>query len=438
MAYPDVSRSYKLYTDASNYAIGGILTQENESGEHVIQYLSHKLTAGQQKWPVIEKEAYAIVYAIRKLRPYLYGAKFTVYTDHKPLKSLFTAEMNNTRIQRWAILINEYGCDIQHTSGKSNARADYLSRAHLRPMPEPQVNVLDSDKQGTFTLTNTGPEETVSLEVPDFKNIVQSQQNYTHLSNIRAALKGDVPCKYSEEYVMEGDTLYHLADPVRLDHEPRMQLAIPAALVETILNNYHDGNGHFGIDKTYQTIRARYFWKNMYKDTVNYVLKCTVCSTRKLKKKRIEMQNMPIPEYPFQTVGIDTCGPYLESFSGNRYIVTIVDHFSGWPEAYPCQDKSAETIAKLLLEEFIPRFSCPSTILSDNGSEYVNSIIACLSKELNIHRMTCSPHHPQGNGKTERFHRVLNDILEKSPDSRSAKLKFVYHPCLIGLKNKGQ
>ena len=217
-------------------------------------------------------------------------------------------------------------------------------------MPEPQVNVLDSDKQGTFTLTNTGPEETVSLEVPDFKNIVQSQQNYTHLSNIRAALKGDVPCKYSEEYVMEGDTLYHLADPVRLDHEPRMQLAIPAALVETILNNYNDGNGHFGIDKTYQTIRARYFWKNMYKDTVNYVLKCTVCSTRKLKKKRIEMQNMPIPEYPFQTVGIDTCGPYLESFSGNRYIVTIVDHFSGWPEAYPCQDKSAETIAKLLFE----------------------------------------------------------------------------------------
>ena len=107
LAYPDVSRSYKLYTDASNYAIGGILTQENESGEHVIQYLSHKLTAGQQKWPVIEKEAYAIVYAIRKLRPYLYGAKFTVYTDHKPLKSLFTAEMNNTRIQRWAILIKD-------------------------------------------------------------------------------------------------------------------------------------------------------------------------------------------------------------------------------------------------------------------------------------------------------------------------------------------
>ena len=114
LAHPDFSKPFKLYTDASLVAVGAVLTQDFEDGKHVIQYLSRQLTVGQQKWPTIEREAYAITHAVNKLRHFLLGHKFVVYTDHKPLLSLFTAEMKNARVQRWAIVLDEYGCQIQY------------------------------------------------------------------------------------------------------------------------------------------------------------------------------------------------------------------------------------------------------------------------------------------------------------------------------------
>ena len=129
MAHPDVNKPYKLYTDACDYAIGGILCQLDEKGvERVIQYISHQLNPIQRRYATIEKEAYALVYALNKLRPYLLGSEFVAYTDHKPLKSLFTKEMNNTKIQRWAVLLAEYGAKIEYRQGKNNIRADMLSR----------------------------------------------------------------------------------------------------------------------------------------------------------------------------------------------------------------------------------------------------------------------------------------------------------------------
>ena len=102
MTAPRTDRPYKLYTDACDYAVGAILVQVDDSGtERFIQYVSHSLSSVQRRWATIEKEAYAVVYAISKLRPHLYGADFTVYTDHKPLSSLFTKEMQNTKIQRY-------------------------------------------------------------------------------------------------------------------------------------------------------------------------------------------------------------------------------------------------------------------------------------------------------------------------------------------------
>ena len=86
---PDPNKPYRLYSDSSDYALGSVLVQTVDGIERVIQYVSKKLTPTQRKWAVIEKEAWAVVYSLKKLRPYLYGADFTILTDHKPLKSFF-------------------------------------------------------------------------------------------------------------------------------------------------------------------------------------------------------------------------------------------------------------------------------------------------------------------------------------------------------------
>ena len=129
MAAPDMNRPYRLYTDACDYAIGGRLVQESDDGvEKVIQYVSHTLSNTQRKWATIEKEAYAVVMCIEKLRAHLFVSQFHVYTDHKPLLSLFTKALDNTKIQRWGIFLAGFGETISYRCGRHNIRADMFNK----------------------------------------------------------------------------------------------------------------------------------------------------------------------------------------------------------------------------------------------------------------------------------------------------------------------
>ena len=221
------------------------MTQEFEEGDdRVIQYISHQLTEGQTKWPCIEREAFAIVYGITKLRHYLLGDRFTVFTDHKPLKSLFSSQMKNTKIQRWAILLNEYGCDIQYRSGKNNVRADMLSRIKINDelTEEPvtiepvtvevnfhiaSVDVIDSDQihqtqpeenEDSKNMTEDRADSNVENAPIDLLNITkqrlkQLQRGEEWISSIIQSIKTGNPDKEAESYVLDGGVLYHLALP---------------------------------------------------------------------------------------------------------------------------------------------------------------------------------------------------------------------------------
>ncbi len=133
--HPDPSKPYILHTDVSDFAVSAILTQEDDTGlDQPMQYVSRTLSSSQRKWATIVKEAYAIIYVLGRLRPYLQSARFVIYTDHKPLKSLFKCEMKNTMVQRWVMQIAEFRCEIRYRPGKNNVCADMLSR--IRPKPE--------------------------------------------------------------------------------------------------------------------------------------------------------------------------------------------------------------------------------------------------------------------------------------------------------------
>ena len=417
LGHPNFGRPYKLYTDASLHAVGAVLTQEFPEGERVIQYLSKQLSPGQQKWPVIEREAYAIIFAVNKLRHFLLGSKFTIFTDHKPLRSPFTAEMKNVRVQRWAIMLAEYGCDVEYKSGKTNVIADMLSR--IPPTKEPEeIAVIDSSHCKSGECEESSEDDSdYPEEVPTNPTLTQAIQKAQYedptVTEIIELLKGENDV---QEYVVQDSLLYHISQPVKNDKHKRMQLVIPPSLQKGVMEEMHCsqyGGGHTGIDKTYDKLRTRYYWDGMYRDVVNFVNHCELCRAKKMRKARVPMQDMPIPEFPFEIVGIDTCGPFPTSVKGNKYIVTIVDHFSSWPEAYAVPDKTAETIASLLIEKFLPQHGCPKVMLSDRGTEFVNHIVGLLLEKLKVSHIKTSPFHPQGNGKTERFHRFMNSVLAK-------------------------
>ena len=141
LAFPNPKHRFVLYTDASAHTIGSVLAQIDDQGtERVVQYASQKLSDTEGRWTAPEKECYAIVRAVQKFRQYLLGTEFTLFTDHKPLSTLFVATAKNTRIQRWAAILSEYDMKIEHRPG-GQMKVDIADR-----IPTPGAKPSDGDE----------------------------------------------------------------------------------------------------------------------------------------------------------------------------------------------------------------------------------------------------------------------------------------------------
>ena len=120
-----------------------------------------------------------------------------------------------------------------------------------------------------------------------------------------------------------------------------------------------------------------------------------------------------IPDRPFDKIAIDLVTDCETSTSGNKHILTIIDHLTGWPEAFPIPDKSTDTIVATLINEYLPVHMCLRYILSDNGTEFKNSLMDQVLQQLGIDRVFSALYHPQSNGKLEVFHKYLKPTLKK-------------------------
>ncbi|XP_074792474.1 uncharacterized protein LOC141975750 [Natator depressus] len=126
---PDFDKPFLVTTDASERGVGAVLMQKGPDQEfHPVVFLSKKLSERESNWSITEKECYAIVYALEKLRPYVWGRRFHLQTDHAALKWLHTVKENNKKLLRWSLALQDFDFDIQHISGASNKVADALSR----------------------------------------------------------------------------------------------------------------------------------------------------------------------------------------------------------------------------------------------------------------------------------------------------------------------
>ena len=120
-----------------------------------------------------------------------------------------------------------------------------------------------------------------------------------------------------------------------------------------------------------------------------------------------------IPDRPFDKITIDLVMECETPTSGNKHILTIIDHLTGWPEAFPTPDKTADTIVSTFINKYSPVHMCPQYILLDNGTEFKNSLMDQVLQQLGIDRIFSAPYHPQSNGKLEVFHKYLKPTLEK-------------------------
>ena len=151
----------------------------------------------------------------------------------------------------------------------------------------------------------------------------------------------------------------------------------------------------------------------MNKDIRKYITQCALCHREKAKVQAYPLQITEIPECPFDKIAINLVTECKSSSSGNKHILTIIDHLTGWPEAFPIPDKSTDTIVSTFINQYLPVHMCPRYILSDNGTEFKNHLMDQVLQQLGITCIFSAPYHPQSNGKFEVFHKYLKPTLKK-------------------------
>ena len=120
-----------------------------------------------------------------------------------------------------------------------------------------------------------------------------------------------------------------------------------------------------------------------------------------------------IPYRPFNKITMDLVTECKTSISGNRHILTIIDHLTRWPETFPKPDELADTIVSTFINLYLPVHRYPQYILSDNGTEFKNQLMDQVLQQLSINHIFSAPYYPQSNGKLEVFHKYLKPTLKK-------------------------
>ena len=197
------------------------------------------------------------------------------------------------------------------------------------------------------------------------------------------------------------------------DFGQKFALVIPKSWKYTVLVEAHNKLAHQGNTHTYCLIKCQYYWKGMNKKIRKYIANCTLCCREKAKIQNYPLQMTGIPNRPFDKIAIDLVTECERSTSGNNHILMIIDHLTGWPEAFPIPDKSVDTIVSTFINEYLPVHMCPGHILSNNGTEFKNYLKDQVLKQLGVDRIFSAPYHPQSNGKLEVFHKYLKPTLKK-------------------------
>ena len=430
LRFPVSDAPYVLDTDASLTGIGAVLSQVIDGEEYVLGYASRTLDKAQRNYCVTRRELLAVVHFVRHFRPYLYGRRFTVRTDHSSLQWLLNFKEPEGQLARWMETLSEYKFDIQHRPGKKHGNADGLSRqGPCRQCGFVDDNNCDNDNKLSFkrkiNLVQLQPKwTTVELGEaqradPDLALVIKALENQSRPSQEEISAWSPV----ARRYLSEWDRLHFVDGALRrrwYDNQGREshdQYVVPRKLVTDILKAAHDSplSGHFGARRTLLRARGQFFWARMSTDVRDWYRSCQTCCARRPKPSAPHHPaHRQVVAAPLQRVALDILGPLdPPTARGNSYIMVVVDYCTKWVEAMPMVDQTAQTCARHFVEDFVCRLGIPEQLHSDQGRQFESALFQEMCRFLRINKTRTTALHPQSDGQTERANRTLLDLLAK-------------------------
>ena len=374
LATRNITNKLYLVTDASNIAIGAVLEQCNDGHRQPLGFYSRKLNAPQRKYSTFDKELLAVHSAIRHFRHMLEGTSYTICTDHKPLVTALSKPSDawTSRQQRHLSTIAETCCTIEYLPGKQNAVADALSRVEI---------------------------STIQLGV-DYEELSTAQQSDPETDAAKSSITN---LRWKTIRIGNAQLLCDTSTG-------RPRPFVPKYFRRKIFDMIHSLS-HPSIRATVQLVTNKFVWHSMKKDITLWTRTCINCQRSKIHRHtKSSLGSFPQPTRRFGHIHVDVVGP-LPSSEGKRYLFTIIDRSSRWPEAVPMEEASTMSCATALLNAWVSRFGLPEHITSDRGSVFTSDIWSSLAKLLGVNLHHTTAYHPQANGMVERWHPTLKASL---------------------------
>ena len=257
--------------------------------------------------------------------------------------------------------------------------------------------------------------------------------------------RNDVVVRGQAEISFEakGGVLYRVyKHPYVNSGKPLKQVMVPVQLRSRIMALAHGSlmGGHMGIKKTADKIQSAFYWPGIQGDVTRYCKSCDVCqkTVNEGSVPKVPLEKMPLIDKPFKRVAIDLVGPIgPPSEDGHRYILTLVDFATRYPEAVPLKNIDTETVAEALVDIF-SRLGVPEEILSDLGTQFVSECMKEVTRLLSIKQLTTTPYHPMCNGLTEKFNGTMKSMLKRLCSEQPRQWQRYINPLLFAYREVPQ
>ena len=459
LGLPNSRDPFILDTDASDFAIGGVLNQIQDGKERVISYGSFSLSSEQKKYCTTRKELLAVVRFTRQFRHYLLGRSFTIRTDHNSLTWLLRFKEPQGQIARWLEELSQFNMTIVHRPGKDHGNADALSRmqedegcilykagSKLEELPckgckycvkaNKAWNNFEQEVDNVVPLSQVSNEKklenqqisimqvltTWDLKIENVKTEQADEKCFIDL--IEWLMNRVIPddgqlflLNPEGKYYWTNKECFEIKHGVVWQRDPKrdiLRLLVPESLRSEVMYLNHDipSAGHQGVDRTLSRVKEKYFWRNMTKDIKEYVSVCKHCNKNKKPQRhaRYEMTKFHAGA-PMEKVHLDFLGPLPKTAAGNEHVLMVVDQFTKWVECIALPNQTSEVTARAVVNNFFCRFGCPFQIVTDRGTNFESKLFKSVCELLQIHKTRTTPYRPSANGQVERYNRTLMDAV---------------------------
>ena len=389
LTHYDPSLPIHMAADASAYGVGAVISHTLPDGsERPIAFASRTLTSSERNYAQLEKEALSLVFGVKKFHQYLYGRKFTLITDHKPLTTILGPKkgipsLAAARLQRWAILLSAYDYIILYKSTHDHCNADGLSR-----LPLPSVNHSSDHDVSVF---NVGQAQALPVTFRDIQTATRRDKILSKVSTfVHNGWPTQVPeslkpykTRQNEIGTESGCLLWGI------------RVLIPEKWQAKVLKSLHEN--HPGITRMKSIARSYFWWSGLDRDIEDLAKSCSVCQALQTTPPAAPLHPWVWPDTPWKRVHMDFAGP----FQGKMFFI-IVDAHSKWPEVITMSSTTSQHTIEALRSVF-SRFGLPDQLVSDNGPQFTSEEFAQFLRRNGIRHILSAPYHTSSNGLAERF-----------------------------------